>query len=86
VRFPPQEEHMTKYKVTTFAMQPFLYADVRGKRCRWESFDVPRIEFTDEDGVKRIHWDDEKCYCTFIDESTGERSRLHLQDKDWMQT
>lgn len=30
----------------TLAMQPYVYVLVRGKRYRWESFDLPKIEIT----------------------------------------
>jgi hypothetical protein len=67
----------------TFQMQPSLYVRVGGRNgttYRWESFDVPKVDFTKSDGSKGIHWE---VWCTFAQDTTGERIRMRLQDENW---
>jgi hypothetical protein len=67
-------------------MQPSLYVRVGGRNgttYRWESFDVPKVDFTKSDGSKGIHWDEDEVWCTFAQDTTGERIRMRLQDENW---
>jgi hypothetical protein len=69
----------------TRQMHPDVYAIVRGKSYRWVSFDLP-YEITEDDGIKRLHLDEEDAWCDLVDETTGERLRLRFQDKGWHRT
>ena len=44
---------------------------------------MPQVEFVKSDGSKAIHWNDDECWCTFVDDMTGKRIRMRLQDPDW---